>query len=281
MAQESASAAAEELAFSFDLGEGDDDAGYDPLDGPDQAAGEGEGAAGGAPLQDGPSPAPEERADTRPASERTAELFKRMARQQRLLLAILNHCTAPQTFASIRERVGALQEKHRSIFSLDGVCGQLEGAGALARVFENGEPYVYEDDAEPETEVVDGVECIKPKEPPAVYWLTTDAGRAVLASYDPAAKLAKLLKDDRAYRSIYERVLTMCAQDGGATMPELSKAVDSDPLVQSPRFYAAHFVNNLEACDAVSWEPNWVATEIGREGLEMLANGALDAPDGE
>lgn len=215
------------------------------------------------------------RTDDRPADVRIAELFERMARQRRLLLGILEHCATPRTLASIRERVGSLQENHRSVFGLDTVCAQLEQAGALARVLESGEPYAYDEDAEPQTEVVDGVERIKPRTPPTVFWLTTDAGRAKLASHDPAAKLAKLLQDDEAYLPIYERVLTLCAAQGGSTMAELGRAVDGDPLVQSPRFYAAHFVNNLEACEAVSWESGWVTTEVGLRGLAMLADGTL------
>ena len=259
----------EAMRFDFDF---EPDEEYDPLDDA------GHGADGEREAEDGAeggAPAPQ--ADGRPASERTAELFKRMARQRRLLVEILRFCDRPHDLASIGEHVGGLREKHRSVFGLDNVCGQLEKAGALACVLEDGSPYVYDEDAEPQIEVVDGVERIKPATPPVVHWVATDAGREALASYDPAARLVELLRGDAAYLPIYERVLALCSEDGGATMPVLGKAVDGDPLVQSPRFYAAHFVNNLEACDAVSWEPNWVTTEIGLRGLEMIADGSLTA----
>lgn len=267
----------EAVRFDFDF-DSEPGGAYDPLDDAvhDGDAGEGQGSAqGGEDAAGGDDPAPQ--ADGRPASERTAELFKRMARQRRLLVEILRFCDRPRDLASIGGRVDALREKHRSVFGLDNVCGQLEKAGALACVLEDGSPYVYDEDAEPEVEVVDGVERIKPATPPVMHWVATDAGREALASYDPAARLVELLRGDAAYLSIYERVLSLCAEEGGATMPALGKAVDGDPLVQSPRFYAAHFVNNLEACDAVSWEPNWVTTEIGLRGLEMIADGSLTA----
>ena len=264
----------EGLRFDFDFDDAASGDGYDPL-GDDAAAGA-EGSETPAAAQDGKAAATP-RADERPAGERTAELFKRMARQRRLLVEILRFCDVPRDLAAIGERVGDLQEKNRSVFGLDNDCEQLERAGALACVLEDGKPYVYDEDAEPEVEVVDGVERIKPAVPPVMHWVATDAGREALASYDPAAKLVGLLQDDAAYLSIYERVLTLCAEEGGATMPALGKAVDGDPLVQDPRFYAAHFVNNLEACDAVSWEPNWVTTEIGLRGLEMIADGSLAA----
>ena len=265
----------EGLRFDFDFDDAASGDGYDPL-GDDVAAAGAEGPETPSVVQDGKADAAP-KADERPAGERTAELFKRMARQRRLLIEILRFCDVPRDLAAIGERVRDLQEKHRSVFGLDNVCGQLERAGALACVLEDGKPYVYDEDAEPEVEVVDGVERIKPAVPPVMHWVVTDAGREALASYDPAAKLVELLQDDAAYLSIYERVLTLCAEEGGATMPALGKAVDGDPLVQDPRFYAAHFVNNLEACDAVSWEPNWVTTEIGLRGLEMIADGSLTA----
>ena len=48
--------------------------------------------------------------------------------------------------------------------------------------------------------------------------------------------------------------------------------VDNDPLVQKPRLYAPHFVDKLEKCDALEWRKAWFTTEIGKQGLEMLAD---------
>ena len=63
-------------------------------------------------------------------------------------------------------------------------------------------------------------------------------------------------------------------------MPEIAKRVDKDPLVQNPRYYGNNFVNKLEKCDAVVWEDCWKTTEVGRAGLERLADVVDDNPMG-
>ena len=46
-----------------------------------------------------------------------------------------------------------------------------------------------------------------------------------------------------------------CARPrGGAKTPDINAAVDNDLLVQKPRFYAPHFVDKLEKCDALAWQ---------------------------
>ena len=65
----------------------------------------------------------------------------------------------------------------------------------------------------------------------------------------------------------------MCARDGGAQMDDVIRAIDDDPLCQSPRLYAAHFIDNLEACGEVTWGPPWIATEVGLQGLAALDDG--------
>ena len=67
---------------------------------------------------------------------------------------------------------------------------------------------------------------------------------------------------------IYLRVLDMCADNGGTTTPALSAAIDKDPLVQSPRFFAQHFTERLEKAGAVEWDGAWKITDLGRSYLE-------------
>ncbi len=256
-----------------------------------------------------------------------------MQRQHSLLFDILGYCCEPRTLDQIEDRTRRLRENHRSVFSTASVCAQLEKAGALTRVLEDGSPYdeaaagqakeAKEDASAPgeasadaggqaaeseigtagqamaadgetpaegvpesgiagegmpqaQTVIVDGVTYLKQPEPPRVFWLATKDGLAALDQYDPLSALRSLLAQDAAYLPIYRTVLEMCAVEGGAKMGELSSAIDSDPLCQNPRFYAAHFVNNLEACDAVAWESGWVTTEAGLQGLELIQ--ADDAP---
>ena len=93
----------------------------------------------------------------------------------------------------------------------------------------------------------------------------------------PLDRLNDLFAQDEQYLPIYKRVLTLCAAEGGTTIKALGDAVDSDPLVQKPRLYVAHFVDKLEKCDAVEWVDSWVTTEVGQTGLEILKD-VEDAP---
>ena len=99
-----------------------------------------------------------------------------------------------------------------------------------------------------------------------------EPGRAALEADKPLERLRALLDEDAAYAPIYQRILRLCAADGGTTTPTINNAVDHDPLVQKPRFYAPHFVDRLEKCDALAWRKAWCITDIGRAGLDMLAD---------
>ena len=72
----------------------------------------------------------------------------------------------------------------------------------------------------------------------------------------------------------------LCNDASGATTPTINGVVDNDPLVQKPRLYAPHFVDKLEKCDALEWRKAWFTTEIGKQGLEMLAD-VVDEPTAE
>lgn len=208
-----------------------------------------------------------------PASDRIAALVGRMNRQRHVLRAVLKACAEPTPLDDVRAAVAPVQERYRSIHTLENLVNLLEEAGALEQVDADGAPYVWnEAQAEPVTVVVDGVEYLEPATPPVVHWHATEAGMRALEGDDHLAPLTELFEREAVYLPIYKRVLTLCAREGGASMPELGKAVDADPLVQKPRFYAAHFVDALEACDAVVWAPGWTATETGLDALAMLAD---------
>ena len=65
--------------------------------------------------------------------------------------------------------------------------------------------------------------------------------------------------------------MTLLAQNqDGLPLSKIADAVDDDPLVQKPRFYAGHFLERLERADAVQWRDAWCITQIGRESLEQL-----------
>lgn len=256
------------------LADGADDEDADAADGLAAAPGSAEGAL--AHASDNGRPAP---ADERPAEERTADLLASMAPRRKVLLSILAHCFEPRPVAQVNALVDELQQNNFSVYSAANLCALLEKAGALERVTADGQP-ADDVESEPRVVVVDGVEYLEAGDPVEVCWLATDAGRAAVEADKPLERLRDLLDHDAAYLPIYKRILALCAAEGGAKTPDINAAVDNDPLVQKPRFYAPHFVDKLEKCDALAWQKAWVVTEVGRAGLEMLADVVDESADG-
>lgn len=214
--------------------------------------------------------------DERTAEERIADLLKAMAPRRKVLLSILAKCDEAQPVAEVNALVDELQQNNFSVYSAANLCTLLEKAGALERVTADGQP-ADDVELEPQVVVVDGVEYLEASEPMEICWATTNAGRAAVETDKPLERLRDLLDQDVAYHVIYKRILTMCAAESGAKTPVINDAVDKDPLVQKPRFYAPHFIDKLEKCDALAWQKTWVTTDIGRAGLELLADVADDA----
>lgn len=255
------------------LADGADD--EDAADGLAAAPGSAEGALAHASDDGRPAPANE-----RPAEERTADLLASMAPRRKVLLSILAHCFEPRPVAQVNALVDELQQNNFSVYSAANLCALLEKAGALERVTADGQP-ADDVESEPRVVVVDGVEYLEAGDPVEVCWLATDAGRAAVEADKPLERLRDLLDHDAAYLPIYKRILALCAAEGGAKTPDINAAVDNDPLVQKPRFYAPHFVDKLEKCDALAWQKAWVVTEVGRAGLEMLADVVDKSADDE
>lgn len=206
--------------------------------------------------------------DTRTAEERTHDLFTRMAPHRSTLLGILGLCVEPQTASQVNAYVDELRAGDFSVFSGSSLCSHLEKAGALERrVPEGVNP---EAPAQPRTVVVDGVEYLEAQKAPEIQWVTTPVGAAVLAVDDPARRMRELFATEARYLPIFQRILELCAAEEGATVPDLGEAVDDDPLVQEPRFYALYFVDLLDKCGAIQWQQTWHITDVGREGLALL-----------
>lgn len=67
----------------------------------------------GTPHTDDPTPV----VDTRPASERIADLFSAMAPRRRTLLGMIAFCSAPQTTDALDAEVDRLQADNFSVYS--------------------------------------------------------------------------------------------------------------------------------------------------------------------
>ena len=118
-----------------------------------------------------------------------------------------------------------------------------------------------------------------PTEPPApapqpIDFLlrTTPAGCEVLAEYDVAARLERLVAGEpEGYLDAYLAVLDAC-EDGGATLKQIEAALAGHPALTCPkRVYAGYFVSKLETVGAIAWQGTWHITEDGQRALEALA----------
>lgn len=224
------------------------------------------------PTQTATPPVKKTVADTRTAEQRIDDLFKKMGPQHRLLLSVLAACEQRKPFEDVEKTVAELQQFNASVYSPANFCGMLEAAGALAHVTEDGTPY-DEFANEPELVTIDGQEFLKPRPAPQSFWETTPVGAARVDAYDPHAQLAAIYGEFPQTLPIFKRVLTLLADEpDGASLAKISAIVDSDPLVQKPRFYAGHFLERLERADAVEWRDAWCITDIGRESLEQMVD---------
>ncbi|NTU90246.1 MAG: hypothetical protein HGA54_10190 [Actinobacteria bacterium] len=217
--------------------------------------------------------------DDRPAAVRTAELFQRMAPHKKILLGILAACDATKPAHEIGSLVEQLQETKYSVYNATTLCALLEKAGALERVEvktagdEVSEDITAEDkELQAKTVEVDGIQYMEVQKPAETQWLTTEAGRLKIAENKPRERMSRLFEDEERYKPIYKWILTMCAGVDGSTTPLIEEAIDNDPLLLNPRYYASRFIDKLEQCEAIVWSESWRVNDLGREGLELLAD---------
>ena len=206
---------------------------------------------------------------SRPAEERTRELFAYMRPHRMALLGILTAASEPTSSAKMDEVVEAQHQHKFNVYTAANLCTMLETAGALDRVVEDGTPY-SEFEPKPDIVIIDGEEYYQPTEPPAVHWLVSEAGQIMVDENDPLARMQEVMNRDADLLGIYKQVLLL-AQDG-ASMATFSENVDANPQIAEPRrFFVQHFVEGLERCEAVEWNGEcWVITETGRTILEDM-----------
>lgn len=109
--------------------------------------------------------------------------------------------------------------------------------------------------------------------PPCRY-RATQAGLDAVAAHVNEGLVAEKIEEDERYLPIFQRVLEMCAREGGCPTKELDQAVDGDPLCQEPRRFCGFFRGKLEETGAIEWRDAWTITDLGRS---VLASGLFAA----
>ncbi len=196
--------------------------------------------------------------------ERIKKLFARMRTSRKALITIITRCAKqPQTIEDLVD----VEAGDFSIYAPATLCAHLIKAGALEEMHE---------EAEPKRVVIDGVEYLEPAEdgqavvrykatPAGIASVEAMSGEGVLSSFE------RRLEDEPQYRDVYERVLTICAEDGGATAKRLSDEIDADPALQEPRMYVSYFYDALDELGLVEWDDAWKTTPEGLKALERMS----------
>lgn len=206
----------------------------------------------------------------RPAIDRTKELFSYMYPHRMALFALLDEAREPRSHEDMEKRVAEIQAHKFSVYTTANLCTMLETAGALETCAEDGGP-ISQEKPQPKIVVIDGIKYYEPTNPPKVYWKTTEAGLEMLALDDPEERLERQFDMDKDYLSFYKQVLLMCSDEDGATVSEMSAAIDKDPLISQPqrKYFVQHFIEALERCEALSWDGKiWRTRELGAKALE-------------
>jgi hypothetical protein len=208
-----------------------------------------------------------QKADQGPTDAELDEAVERllssgMKQHKNTLLAILDFCRDPRTADEVSAFVDSRQAENVSVYDSATFCRNLEKAGAMEEIRQEGQE-------RDEEVIVEGNAYVKPGDPATVRFVTTPAGSRALKRYAPADRLAKLVADNSQYEPIYLQLLSMCDEDEGTTPKAMGQAVDDDPLLQDPKLYAQHFFNQLYHVNAIEWRNKaWHTTTSGHAFVE-------------
>lgn len=217
-----------------------------------------------------------------PASQGSAQaavklMLKRNPARRPVLLSIMGLCAGGCASSVVTERVTEWQKDNLSVYAPMTLCRMLERAGAL----ELEMPEVSE-----EHEVVeDGVVYLEITDSVDPVWHTTEAGQEVYEECTQGAEFRELvLVKEARYLEVYRRVMERIAAEP-RTKQDIEDFVATFPVCQKPLRFGNHFLDILEATDAIRWSDHaWRMTELGlslidevREAEAAAAANAADA----
>lgn len=210
-------------------------------------------------------------------AERIEKLLAGIPGQQFRLLHAVAFCVEPKTMDEIVADLDAAYPATTSVYGSAQVVQLLERDGALERI--------ADEDAEAADSVDDAAaDAAAPAEDEGDFISVTPAApcryRATRAGLDAVAahvnenRVVEKVTEDERYLPIFQRVLELCAREGGCPTKELDQAVDGDPLCQEPRRFCGFFRGKLEETGAIEWRDAWTITDLG---LSVLASGVFAA----
>ena len=203
-------------------------------------------------------------------AERIEKLLAGIPGQQFRLLHAVAFCAEPKTMDEVVADLDAAYPSTTSVYGSAQVVQLLERDGALERI--------VDEDAEEAADVAAPAEdegafiTVTPAAP--CRYRATQAGLDAIAAHVNEGLVVEKVKEDERYLPIFQRVLELCAREGGCPTKELDQAVDGDPLCQEPRRFCGFFRGKLEETGAIEWRDAWIITELGRS---VLSSGVFAA----
>ena len=175
----------------------------------------------------------------------------------------------PDADKSVVPPVVPLSAAERIENLLAGIPGQqfrllhaVERDGALERIVDEDAAHAAAGDAADALAEDEGFISVTPA-PPCRY-RATQAGLDAVAAHVNEGLVAEKIEEDERYLPIFQRVLEMCAREGGCPTKELDQAVDGDSLCQEPRRFCGFFRGKLEETGAIEWRDAWTITDVLR-----------------
>lgn len=209
---------------------------------------------------------------------RITTLVEKMPGTRGLFLGILELCSQEQESWDIDNYILDQLQYYPSVYTPVEFRAMLENAGALVFLpdeedIQGEESPGVDDETATETKpeaavgpVIDEEGYLVVGEERSGSWVTSEDGKAFLASIDPRSQLEELFEAEPEFVDIYFSILELCSERPHS-LSELDSHLDSTLKALKPRRYTSFFLENLEKNDAVRWERNWITTEFGKSLL--------------
>ncbi len=209
------------------------------------------------------------------------------AGRRHILLSILDWAREGIDADDLFERIEAEAADNLSVYSPMAYCKMLERAGALVletpevpvseRPAEVAEPHASGSASATETPLLPSdaasgdVSYLSIEGDASPLWRSTPDG---LEAYDELTQgtewREKVLGTDAVYAEVYLAVMDAML-DGGRPKAELVELAETFEVTHNPRRYGAHFIDILEATQAIRWAGSlWNLTDLGRSLLPEL-----------
>lgn len=199
------------------------------------------------------------------------ELVTTNAARRHILLSIVDWARDGIASDELFERIEGESAHNRSVYEPMSYCKMLERAGAL--IMETPKTPATENPPAPEAEAVgnEGVSYLTIEGEVEPLWRSTPEGLEAYEELTQGTEWRQIvLGSEAVYAEVYLAVMDALL-DGGKPKSELTDLAETFEVTKNPRRYGAHFIDVLEATQAIRWTDScWNLTELGKSLLPDL-----------